>query len=289
MCIAHRYLQGGGGNGQCLQMAHGLWAFSSSSDPPRRQMWNPVMGSCATATVGGSWGGGVGMRGTPSCRAFVVAFVLGVLKAVGTWGTTHLWSLRLLQWLTPIHIAWSKWFPDESPCTCTEKEVSMMVPLRCFASLAGPGLLHSLAMVQHSFSPLMLFLHSQAKSLLEDWSPKSQCPTPTWVSQAMMSRVEVLIVWAALSLFSPPQTSCFFYFQGFYVTPLSWLISPLVRGPPYVRFLSSLTAPSRSAGPILISFFLLSLSLLFFLFCPTQLCGGFLALFGSLRSSASVL
>ena len=60
-------------------------------------------------------------------------------------------------------------------------------------------------------------------------------------------------------------------------------ISLSVRWPPrvWVPFISQL--PFRNSSPVLIPF--LSLS---FFFCSTQLCGGVLALFGGLNSSASV-
>ena len=57
------------------------------------------------------------------------------------------------------------------------------------------------------------------------------------------------------------------------------------------RFLSSFSAPSQERCSVLILFFFffsLFLLSLFFSFCSTWLCGGFLALFGGLRSSARI-
>ena len=75
----------------------------------------------------------------------------------------------------------------------------------------------------------------------------------------------VLMVFAAFTLFCFPHSSCCAFLCDFEVPP-SQLISLLVKWLPsvWVRFLS------------------------FFSFCSSQSCGGFLALFGGLGSSASI-
>lgn len=68
--------------------------------------------------------------------------------------------------------------------------------------------------------------------------------------------------------------------------PLYPRLSPSqLRGLLVCRFLSSFKLPPRSAGTILFPFSFVSLS---FSLCSTRLYGGFLALFGRLRLSASI-
>ena len=90
----------------------------------------------------------------------------------------------------------------------------------------------------------------------------------------------------ALSLLCLPHSGCRDFLQGFEVPP-SWLSLHQLGGFPGCGFLSSFTFPSKECWSCPDSlFFLFSLS--FFPFCFTQLCGGFLALFGDLRSSANI-
>ena len=84
-------------------------------------------------------------------------------------------------------------------------------------------------------------------------------------------------VW--LFLLCLPQSCYCAFLWGFEIPPLSCQLCGLLG----CGFLSSFTAPSQECWSILVPFFLFSLS--FVLFCSAQLCGGFLALFGSLRSS----
>lgn len=87
------------------------------------------------------------------------------------------------------------------------------------------------------------------------------------------------------SLLCPPQSSyCILFWDA--EVPLFWLISLSVIWIPGCGSLASFASSLRIASPILILFFL-SFSLFYFL-CSTKLCGGFLARFGGLRSSASI-
>ena len=83
----------------------------------------------------------------------------------------------------------------------------------------------------------------------------------------------------SFSLLCPLQTSYCTFFQGFKDASPSRLIY-LSGGLPRCRFLSTFTAPSQECWSCPDSSF--------FFFCATQLCGGFHALLGGMRSSSSI-
>ena len=145
------------------------------------------------------------------------------------------------------------------------------------ASPMGPGLLLNTlgcGVIAHGAPlprSLRLCPHSQPQSSLQNRppKPKSQCPAPIRVSQAVLSQAVVLMVCVALSLLCPPQSSCCPFLQGFGdPPPPSQLISPSVRWPPRVwipfPFHSSLS------GVLVLSWFLCS-SLLSLVLSPQTL------------------
>ena len=84
-----------------------------------------------------------------------------------------------------------------------------------------------------------------------------------------MSWLVVQMIWPAVSLLCPPQSSCC-AFLGDFEVPLSWLIFPSVRwlSRVWVPFPSLL--PLRNPSPILVPFVSLSLSFFFLFFYPVM-------------------
>ena len=260
--------------------------------------------ACASpvrATVGGAW-----LQCPPLNLPlrWLEPQVVPVLGPQVVVGHTHHWNLRWLWWFAPtacrpcknalLYLAHAggavthslhKRGPLLHPpgvCTHAEKNIPIVVhhsfswlpQQQHLASPAGPDLLLGFLSCGTLLPALDALLPGPSYWPPE---PESQCPAPFQASQAVVSWEVVLIVCEALSLLCPPQSSCCDFLWGFEVPP-SYLISLSVRWLPrlWVPFLFR----SSLSGVLVLSWL--------FPFCSTHLCGGFLALYGGLRSSATI-
>ena len=128
------------------------------------------------------------------------------------------------------------------------------------------------------FSFLFLWLISNFTSLWSEkiWSILENVPCAleqnvySWFCWYNVLKKSISLT--VFSLLFPPHTGCCAFIRGLEVLFLSQLISMQVREPPRVqiKFLSSFTAPRRSAAPVLSPFYLSSLSFFFLLSFPVM-------------------
>ena len=181
------------------------------------------------------------------------------------WESMHVQRKIFLWQSTPVPLA----LPNSGTLLLLQAQISSWDPLAV--------MFHTPALGTPLPSPSS-YLHTSNPSPLSGthlWSPSLSAQPPSKHLRLWCSGSWVPILCVALSLLCLPQSSCSIFLWGFEVPP-SWLISLSVRWLPsiWIPFLFH----SFLSGVLGLSWLLFWTLSLFFPFCSTQLCGGYLAL-----------